>query len=298
MDVSIIIVNYNTFSHTKAAIESVFEKTEGITYEIILIDNNSPDGSGQELKYFFNEKIVYLQNHENVGFGRANNEAAKIAKGRNLFLLNSDTILVNNAVKILSDYLDSNPRVGCCGGNLLDTDKKPVHSFSRYFVPSVFEEINQLFFKLPEKLLYGKNTIYNNTNKPLKVAYITGADLMIRKNIFDTLNGFAPDFFMYHEESELEYRVKNSNYLIISVPFAQIIHLEGKSFSNNFDKLKKYYFSRGIYLRKMHSQVIIYIINFLFRCRTITRLFLFTILRNKEKIVLWSEINRLLSPPH
>jgi GT2 family glycosyltransferase len=297
MDVSIIIVNYNTFPLTKAAIESVFEKTEGITYEIILIDNNSPDGSGQELKNFFNEKIVYLQNTENMGFGRANNEAAKIARGRNLFFLNSDTILLNNAVKILSDYLDNNPRVGCCGGNLLNEDGKPTHSFYRYFIPSIFGEINRLFMRLPEKILYGKNYEFNNRKKPLKVAYITGADLMIRKKIFDELNGFDPDFFMYYEETELEYRVKNTNYLIISVPFAQIIHLEDKSCSNNFDKLKKFYSSKEICMKKMHSRITIYIINFLFRFRIITRLFLFTILRNKEKIDLLSEIKIIITPP-
>jgi len=289
MDVSIIIVNYNTFSFAKATIESVFEKTEGIMYEIILVDNNSPDNSGKQLKDFFNEKIIYLQNTANIGFGQANNEAVKIASGRNLFFLNSDTLLLNNAVKILSDYLDENPRVGCCGGNLFDVDRNPTNSFSRFFVPSIFNEINSLFFRIPEKLLYGKNTIYNNTNEPLKVAYITGADLMIRKNIFDILNGFDSDFFMYSEEAELEYRIKKMNYMIVSVPFAQIIHLEGKSFSNSLDRLKMISVSRKIFLQKMYGQKM-FVFNFLFRCRIVTRLFLFSILGNKEKIILWKQL--------
>jgi GT2 family glycosyltransferase len=289
MDVSIIIVNYNTFSFAKAAIESVFEKTRDITYEIILVDNNSPDNSGQQLKDYFNGKIVYLQNTENLGFGQANNEAVKIANGRNLFFLNSDTILLNNAVKILSDYLDNNPRVGCCGGNLFDADRNPTNSFCRFFVPSIFDEINSLLFRIPEKLFYGKNTIYNNTNKTLKVAYITGADLMIRKNIFDILNGFDSDFFMYSEEAELEYRIKKMNYLVVSVPFAQVIHLEGKSFSNSLDRLKMISVSQKIFLQKIYGQKI-FVFNLLFRCRIVTRLFLFSIIGNKEKVILWKQL--------
>jgi GT2 family glycosyltransferase len=294
MDVSIIIVNYNTISLLVDAVDSIFEKTEGIEYEIIVVDNNSSDNSKNIISEKYGDKVIYLALPENIGFGRANNEAAKIAKGRNLFFLNTDTILLNNAIKILSYYLDDNPRVGCCGGNLLNIDRKPAHSFLRYFVPSVFDEINQLFFQFPEKLLYGKNAMYNNTNKPLKVAYITGADLMIRKKIFDALNGFDPDFFMYHEESELEYRIKKMNYMVVSVPFAQIIHLEGKSFSDNFDRLKRFYVSREICLQKMHGQIMTNIINILFLYKIITRLFLFSILRNNEKITLWKEVYKII----
>ena len=297
MDVSIIIVNYNTISLLTDAVDSVFEKTEGIEYEIIVVDNNSSDNSKNILAEKYGNRVNFIGLPENIGFGRANNEAVKIAKGRNIFFLNPDTILLNNAVKILSDYLDNNPRVGCCCGNLLDIDKNPTHSFSRYCIPSIFEEINQLFFRLPGKLLYGKNTIYNNTNKPLKVAYITGADLMIRKDIFDVHNGFDPAFFMYYEEAELEYRVKNNNYLIISVPFAQIIHLEGKSFSNYLDRLEKMLNSRLCFLQKTNNFISIRIINFLFISRIISRLFIFTILRNNEKIAFWSKMYKLVITP-
>jgi len=143
MDVSIIIVNYNTAKLLMDAIDSVFEKTEGVTYEIIIVDNNSPSNPKDILIERYGDKIIYLGLSENIGFGRANNEAAKIAKGRNLFFLNPDTILLNNAVKILSDYLDDNPCVGCCGGNLVDRDGKPTKSFSRYFDSLLFDEINQ-----------------------------------------------------------------------------------------------------------------------------------------------------------
>jgi len=295
MDVSIIIINYNTTKLLINSIDSVFEKTKGIEYEIIVADNNSPDNPKNILNEKYRNRITFLGLSKNIGFGRANNEAAKIAKGKYLFFLNPDTILLNNAVKILSDYLDDNSHVGCCGGNLVDKDKKPILSFFRFFTPSIFEEINYLFLKLPEKLLYGKNTLYNYTNKPLKVNYITGADLMIRKNIFDKLHGFDPDFFMYCEEAELEHRVEKDGYIIVSVPYARIIHLEGKSFSNNVERLKNLYFSREIFLKKTHNQLSIKIIHFLFFIRIKLHLFIYNLFKIKEKSFIWLEIDTIFS---
>jgi GT2 family glycosyltransferase len=289
MDVSIIIVNYNTVQLLIDAVDSVFAKTEGIEYEIIVVDNNSNDNSKVILAERYGGKITYLGLSENIGFGRANNEAAKIAKGRNIFFLNPDTILLNNAVKILSDYLDDNPRVGCCGGNLVNVIGNPILSYVRIQYWSLFFEINQLFLGLPAKIVYGKNAIYNHTNKTLNVVEITGADLMIRKDLFDRLKGFAPDFFMYSEEAELEYRVRKAGYKIVSVPYARIIHFVGQSSQNHIDKIKKTYASRIIFLQKTHSPIAIMITNALSIFNIKLRLFVFTFLRNKEKIVLWSQ---------
>lgn len=293
MDVSIIIVNYNTVQLAINAIDSVLAKTDGVTYEIIVVDNDSNDNIKAVLAEKYGDRIICLSLSENIGFGRANNEAAKISNGRNLFLLNPDTILLNNAVKILSDYLDDNPRVGCCGGNLVDINEKPIHSFCRYAIPSLFDEISQMFCGLPTKYLYRENTFYNHTDKPLKVCYITGADLMIRKELFDELHGFDPDFFMYYEETELEYRVRKAKYKIISVPYARIVHLVEQSFSNRADRMKNFYASQAIFLQKTHSPVTMAFIKALSIFNIKLRLFIFTLLRNKAKIALWSRYYKL-----
>jgi len=294
VDVSVIIVNYNTISLLVDAVDSVIEKTESIEYEIIVVDNASSDNSKNILAEKYGNKVIFISLSENIGFGRANNEAVKIAKGRNLFFLNPDTILLNNAVKILSDYLDNNPRVGCCGGNLVDNDGKPVHSFARFFFSLIFDEINQLFMRLPEKTLYGKNAFYNYTDKPLKVCFITGADLMIKKNLFKILNGFDPDFFMYYEDSELEHRVNKAGYKIYSIPNALIKHLEGKSFSNSLDRQRRIYYSRNIFLKKTNNIIVIFVINTLVRLKIISRLIIFTIFQNREKRILWSNQYKLI----
>jgi GT2 family glycosyltransferase len=290
MDVSIIIVNYNTTQLLIDAIDSVFAKTEGIEYEIIVVDNNSKETPKDILDKKYGGKVIFLRLPENVGFGRANNEAAKITKGRNLFLLNSDTVLLNNAVKILSDYLDDNPHVGCCGGNLVDKDENPMESFNRFFPSSLFDEVNQILHGLVAKFLYGKNLRYNHSNKPLKVCYISGADLMIRKVHFDKLCGFDSDFFMYFEEAELEYRLKKMNYSVISVPYARIIHLEGKSSSSYSDRLKNFFIARKIFLKKVYNPVLIVLINTLSIFWIKLHLYAWTFLRNNKKVTSWSEL--------
>ena len=141
MDVSVIIVNYKTVPLILDCLESLRAKTKGITYEVIVVDNNSGDDFQERILERFPE-VQCLPLPENVGFGRANNEGLKIAKGRNIFFLNPDTLLLNNAIKILSDYLDGHPQVGACGGNLYDAEMKnhpwygllPLNSLPRYQV--------------------------------------------------------------------------------------------------------------------------------------------------------------------
>ena len=293
MDVSIIIVNFNTIFLLINAVDSVFNKTESIEYEIIVVDNNSSDNSKKIILERYGDKVIYLALPENIGFGRANNEAVKIAKGRNLFFLNPDTILINNAVKILSDFLDMNPHVGCCGGNLFSLEGSPNYSFSRKRVLSIFNEMDEIFYYIPSKLIFGKNYSFNHTNEPIKVCCIIGADLMIKNSIFNKLNGFDNDFFMYHEEAELEHRVSKMGLEMRCVPNAKIIHLEGKSITNNLNKLRWLCYSRKLYLQKTHNLIEISIVNILVCLKIISRILFFFFYGNKTKERYWLNMYRL-----
>lgn len=251
MDVSVIIVNYNTCRMTADCIESVRQKTSGISYEIILVDNGSTDGSKEYFEQF--EGIKYIYSEENLGFGRANNLGAKQASGDYLFLLNSDTLLINNAIKILHDYISTHPKAGMVGGNLFDKNGKPTLSFKR-FLPGLKDSINELSFCYIEKLFFGKNRYFNQSDIPLAVGYIMGADIMIRKKIFDELNGFSNDFFMYYEETDLCKRIKDAGCARVCVPSAHITHLEGYSFlqsdKTSILRFKMLEESRNIYFLK------------------------------------------------
>ncbi|MBD5305023.1 MAG: glycosyltransferase family 2 protein [Bacteroides sp.] len=239
IDVSIIIVNYHTSDQIADCIESVRKLSHGFEYEIIIVDNNSEPA----LKQVYNDQVdvTVLLLPENVGFGRANNAGFDIAKGRYVFCLNPDTILLNNAIGILVDFMDTHPEAAACGGNLYDTELKPTLSFRR-ILPGLKWEINEFFNRKIERSIYKSDYIFNNTGQPIEVGYITGADLLIRKEVIDKVGGFDSRFFMYYEETDLCNRIKKHGGKIFSVPSAKIQHLEGGSFKEtgvNYNRLKR-----------------------------------------------------------
>lgn len=254
MDVSIIIVNYNTSNLIASCIESIIEYTSGIKYEVIVVDNNSePDFIeiiNRSIPLEKKDAFHFLSLPENIGFGRANNEGLKIAKGRNILFLNPDTLLLDNSIKILSDFLDSHPEAGACGGNLVDENFKPAFSFKR-FLPGCFWELNELLNTIPQKIFYGASQTFNYKNKPLKVGFISGADLMVKKNVLDTTGAFRDDYFMYFEETDLCHRIRKHGWKIYNIP-VRIQHLESRSLpeSDSYQsefKTKHLELSRQIY---------------------------------------------------
>ncbi|MEE8826062.1 MAG: glycosyltransferase family 2 protein [Eubacteriales bacterium] len=245
MDVSILIINYRTPELVADCVRSVIEKTEDVSYEIIVVDNGSGDGSLQKMKSTLPESVRLIDAGHNLGFGRANNLAARYASGTYLFLLNSDTLLRNDAVSILFRYMEQNRSCGIAGGNLFSADGSPAGSFCRSFdspesvrraaswngiVTGIRERRRR--DRLPENerahLLADQN--FNTSGCAEEVAYVFGADLMISRSLFEELGGFDRDFFMYAEESELSFRVRKKGRAVMSVPEAEIIHLDGGSF--------------------------------------------------------------------
>lgn len=239
MDISVIIVNYHSAGMVIDCVNSIFDKTQGLSYEVIVVDNASGDGSVECLRETFGDRIKLIASPENLGFGKANNLGAAQASGKYLFLLNPDTILINDAISILHDYMEANSNVGVAGGNLYSPEMTPTPSFCR-----VFDDLNLekqraswkqlLASRILAKLHIGKNrpmAEFNHTEQPEKVAYIFGADMMIPRTIFEQVGGFDPDFFMYGEEEELTWRITELGYDVMSVPQARIIHLEGATLS-------------------------------------------------------------------
>lgn len=295
-DVSIIIVNYNTIHLLLNTIKSIIKNTDDVLYEIIVVDNNSSDDSKVKLHQLYGNKINYISLDSNIGFGRANNAALELAKGRNIFFLNPDTIILNNAVKLLSSFLDENKDVGVCGGNLYDENKHPTHSFQRFF-PSIMLEINNLMFNIPLKMIYGRNPDFNFKDKPLNVAYITGADLMIKREILDLVGHFNHNFFMYYEETELCYRVKKKKFKIVSLPNAKIQHLEGKSFGEskiNKTKLEMIYSSRLLFFNICYNKVYVKTANIILEINVLMRILCFFILNKPLKLKYWQTVNNVL----
>ncbi len=293
MDVSIIYVNYKTARLIVDSIRSVKEQTSGIEYEIIVVDNDSQDDS-IEIIQAQDTQIQIIQSPENVGFGRANNLGVEKAKGKCLFFLNPDTLLKNNAIRILYDYLTTHNEAGACGGNLLDEQSAPTYSFGRNY-PSLWYDFLSLFYLKPLLLRHPRSSFYNYTSKPMKVAYITGADLMVKKEIFEIAGGFDPRFFMNFEETELCERIRKKGWNIVSVPEAEIIHLEGKASNSSESRLKRFYEGQYTYHHKRSGNEGIRTLYCLIETKNKLRQFIFSILCSAKKKEYWktkSKVNK------
>lgn len=256
MDCSIIIVNYNTKTITNDCIESVKKFTEDINYEIILVDNASTDDSPA----FFSEMedIIFIQSPENIGFGRANNLGAEKAGGEFLFLLNSDTVLIENSVKKLLGFFrnkEAELNIGSLGCVLVDKEMN-YNGCGSHFT-SCAEEIDNYKKIIPgmKYLLRGKTEVpFPLEKKFFEIDYVIGADLMVRNRVFTDMGGFDKDFFMYYEESDLQYRMKKAGYHAYIYTGTKIIHLEdgsGKEIKNYSNKKRIItHTSKNLFLKK------------------------------------------------
>lgn len=227
MDVSVIIVNYNTLKMTSECIESVIKYTEGISYEIILVDNASKDGSRE---YFEKDsRIKYVYSEKNLGFGRANNLGYSIATGDFIFFLNSDTLLIDNSIAHFYNVASQRCQLACYGGTLIDREGEHIHSFGKF--PSLRGFIKQYCNSYLTLLSKKDKFPVLNEDTIIPVDYITGADLFIPRWLIEKYGLFNEAFFMYYEETELQKRYSLNGYHSYLIPSINIIHLEGKSFS-------------------------------------------------------------------
>lgn len=257
VDVSVIIINYNTLQLTDNCIRSIIEKTTEVTYEIILVDNASTDGS---IGFFQKDKRVkFIQSPVNLGFGKANNLGYEYSQGKYIFLLNSDTFLKNNALKLFYDEMEKrSKKIACMGCLLTDVNGNIIHSYARF--PTILNELFRKPLSYFRRIHWIKEhsdgvPIRKLDDHCLIVEYVTGADLFIRRSVVDQLGLFDPEFFMYYEETEMQYRYGKSGLFSCIIDSPQIVHLEGGSHSKKHSAwIGKSLGGLMICFRKIHSE--------------------------------------------
>jgi hypothetical protein len=225
-NVSIIIVNYNTLHVLQPCIDSIVEHTNDVDYEIIVVDNGSTDGSIEALSK--DQRVTFVPTGENLGFGKANNRGLELAHGDYVFFLNSDTLLKNNAIKMLYDFAEQyQGKLGALGCILEDLQGNRIHSYGKFSKMS--DDFRKyLWIPILKGLHLYQEPVIPYPENWMKVDYVTGADLFVSRQVLDECGAFHPAFFMYYEESEMEHRFMLHGYDNIIVNGPQIIHLEGE----------------------------------------------------------------------
>ncbi|MEI6576788.1 MAG: glycosyltransferase family 2 protein [Bacteroidota bacterium] len=252
--VSIIIVNFSTKELTARCIQSIIDCSVKFSYEIIVVDNNSSDNSVEFLrKYFSNITIISMA--ENLGFGSGNNFGVKVAKGRFILLLNSDTIFIADILSsFIAFHLNSNvSNIGVLGSLMISEEFDIVHSFGNF--PAILRYGKKFDKQRKESSIIREI----ESNYYSRVDIVSGANMFMERELFISLNGFDSNIFLYEEELDLQYRMNLNNLYSFIINERGIIHLEGKSSSNYFKR--KHSFISLAYVVRKHMPFIIYMIH-------------------------------------
>lgn len=230
MDVSIVIVSWNTCDILRNCLESVYSETKDVHFEVIVVDNGSTDDSVAMVKQDF-PQVVLIENQENRGFAAANNQGMAIAKGRYVLLLNSDTVVLGNAVIKTVVFSDSHPKAGIVGCQVLNPDKflQPT-CFMFPSVLNMFLSSSYLYKLFPRTKFFGRELMsWWNRDDVREVDAVTGCFMMVRREAIEQVGLMDEQFFMYGEETDWCYRFKKAGWEIMFTPEPQIIHLGGAS---------------------------------------------------------------------
>lgn len=234
MDLSIIIVNWNSAEYLRKCIASILATTRDLEFEILVIDSASFDGCGEMLNERF-PQVRFIQSDKNLGFARANNTAFKAARGRDLLFLNPDTEIEGAAVGMLYQQLNLLPNAAVVGAKLLNTDGSLQTSCIQAF-PSILNQVfdaDALRGWHPRSRLWGMKPLFSADSKPTDVDAVSGACLMISRSAFESVGMFSDDYFMYSEDVDLCFKVRRAGWAVYYVPRAVVLHHCGACSSQN-----------------------------------------------------------------
>ncbi len=232
IELSVIIVNYNGLKYLKECFESLYEKLDGVSFEIIVIDNDSKDESCSYIRQNFPD-IVLVESKTNYGFGKGNNEAVKHAKGDYLLLINNDTIVLDNLRPVL-DFLKSDEKIGAVGITMLNADGKYLPVFGNFPNPGNMFEMKKL-------LDNGKEFNAGKFEKEsYEVDWLGGSFLMLTKETYQQIGGFDEDYFLYVEDVDFSKKIADKGLKRIFLPRFRYIHFVGFNKSKNPMLVKGY----------------------------------------------------------
>ena len=256
--ISVVYVNYNTQDLLEDSLRSVVKNIVGYDYEVIVVDNASKSFDVGLLKKIFSN-VMIVQEKKNLGFGDGNNTGAKVANGKYIWLLNTDTLVPqgNHLDKVI-EFLDTHIDYAAATPLLVnDKDNKQAGQIAHF--PSVWRMVAEKPVKLIVKFLPFTHKFFGSLNpsyvpdKDCDVDQAVAASLVVRKSAFDEVGGFSPEYFMYYEDTDLCKKLAMVGYKVRFVPEAKIVHLLGGSITTQHERKQRYFEAQDIYFGKWKS---------------------------------------------
>lgn len=270
MQISIIIVNWNTRESSTDCIKSIYASPPEGEFDIWVVDNYSSDDSVAVIRRNYPD-VKIIENDENVGFASANNQAFRKSQGDYVLLLNPDTVVKTNAISELINFLNNNPEAAAAGARLINTDG--TLQISAFPFPTLFREFWRMFHL--DSIVSLSNYQMNNWNQAQarEVDTLLGACMLIRRESIDQSGLFDEEFFIYSEEVDLCTRLKKAGWRLYWVPGAVVIHYGGRSTQQVSEEMfLRLYEGKILYFRKHHSKLSVFIYKLILFAATITRL--------------------------
>ena len=239
LDLTISILSYNTKNLLRDCLNSIYQNAGEYRFEVIVVDNDSKDRSVEMVEKEFSS-VRLIRNRENVGFSRANNQAIKKSKGRYILLLNSDTVVISDALTEMIHFMDTHPEAGVVGGKVFRPDLTAQAStrgsldirtlFISFFglkslVPPVHRGfVVKLLGPLLGKTVRSYVDYYEDENNPVLVDEVSGVCFCVRREVVEQVGLLDENFFMYYEDTDWSARIREKGWKLYILPEASIIH--------------------------------------------------------------------------
>lgn len=254
MTLSIIIVTYNVYNEIKNCIKSIYNLKTNIDFEIIVADNKSLNRDIDNIKLDF-PSVSYTKLHSNLGFAKANNFGVKNSSSKYLCFLNPDTIIIEDFITPIIEFIEQNKNAGACAPMLLYEDRS-YQSSTGFKMGIIYEFLEAaMLIKLIRRVKKNKYLSLTKSYLPVNVGWVSGACLVVKRSVFEQVGGFTEDYFLNYEDIDLCKKIEDSGYKNYYFPFIKCVHLDHKSFDKNYELLVfSRYESRLIYA-KLHYNI-------------------------------------------
>ncbi|HYB60463.1 MAG TPA: glycosyltransferase [Methylomirabilota bacterium] len=258
MDLSIIIVNWNSTDYLRACLGSIYRFVRGIEFEVIVVDNASNDPCEHMLRQEF-PGVIFVQSGANLGFARANNLGFSHSTGEILLFLNPDTEVSDDSIVKMVHRLRATEGAAAAGARLLNTDGSLQTSCVQSF-PTIANQLLDFDFlrrKFPTSRLWGTRALYRTDNRPAEVDALSGACFMMKRSIFERVGKFTETYFMYSDDLDLSYKIRKAGYRAIYLNDCTITHHGEKSSEKREDNFADLWQRESLaqFFRQAHGRV-------------------------------------------